>query len=740
MYGFGVESGTLYYKSGGNHDFYRSKNRDGTPNGTLRAGSYSGDGSLLTGIASSAQGVLADNSVQLTGETTQTIEGNIITKHTGQISDALKITHNSNDVFLQLFKRANQSTPDIFFRTSGNSYINAGNLGINTTTPTERLDVVGNVKATNFIGSGSQLTEVVKTSGSQEVGGFKRFTSDIALANTDVINTLKIGRLDGYTYAQSSRFIGMYLVGLSGSNNIIIGGGTGGAKSATQITLATNSDPESLSSTNRVLINHLKAEFFVPIIGDGSQLTGVASAAQGALADNSVQLNGNQTIEGVKTFNDIMSASGIFSTEGNVIRVPNPKGGSSGNLGNANSVGAIKIRLPKKGSSTMLSFVVDIYDYVNNRSVSLFISGYDHTSQWLQTTAKILSENTSQDYNVRFGHDGTYSCVWIGELSTTWQYPKVIVRDFLGGFSNVNSGWAENWQMSRVTSFDTVQTTKIGNLVASDFNKLKNLSAASTQLVLGNGTGINQNTFASAAQGVLADNSVQLTGETSQEIAGSIVIKNNLDVENTLFADVLRVTRTSGIEFANGGIPGSSIKTDANNTVIISTRLPSVPYTELKTIYINTAGNVGIATGTPSYKLDVSGEGRFTGDLRCLSLIQTSQRNQKKEIVDIQKTTGKKIDFKQFKYIDSIDGSNRKRYGVVVEDIEGEYPELVYTGVDGVKGVNYIDLLIKRVAELEKELEDATGGVTTTQTIVVDGKGNTKQLVFVNGLLQEISK
>jgi hypothetical protein len=266
MYGFGVESGTLYYKSGGNHDFYRSKNRDGTPNGTLRAGSYSGDGSLLTGIASSAQGVLADtalqpfidntdvifrtdgantftisrngnldgstpsldmindssttrlratgglsfwnrplngtlsesarftdngnfavgqltatekvevngnvkatsfigsgsqltgvattaqgvladNSLQLTGESTQTIEGNIITKHTGQISDALTITHNSNDVFLKLFKRANQSTPDIFFRTNGNSYINAGNVGIGTITPTEKLEINGNVKA-----------------------------------------------------------------------------------------------------------------------------------------------------------------------------------------------------------------------------------------------------------------------------------------------------------------------------------------------------------------------------------------------------------------------------------------------------------------------------------------------------------------------------------------------------------------------------------------------------------------
>jgi hypothetical protein len=66
MYGFGVESGVLYYKSGGNHDFYRSKNQDGTPNGTVRAGSYSGDGSLLTGV------------VKTTGSVSQTINSSIV--------------------------------------------------------------------------------------------------------------------------------------------------------------------------------------------------------------------------------------------------------------------------------------------------------------------------------------------------------------------------------------------------------------------------------------------------------------------------------------------------------------------------------------------------------------------------------------------------------------------------------------------------------------------------------------
>jgi len=136
------------------------------------------------------------------------------------------------------------------------------------------------------------------------------------------------------------------------------------------------------------------------------------------------------------------------------------------------------------------------------------------------------------------------------------------------------------------------------------------------------------------------------------------------------------------------------------------------PYMSFRTTSVDDAltiwqGSVGVGgIGIPSYTLDVDGEGRFTGDLRCLSLIQTSQRDQKKDIADIDKTKPKAIPFKEYKYKSSIDGSERKRYGVVAEDIENDYPELVHTGADGVKGINYIDLLIKRVAELEKELED----------------------------------
>lgn len=117
-------------------------------------------------------------------------------------------------------------------------------------------------------------------------------------------------------------------------------------------------------------------------------------------------------------------------------------------------------------------------------------------------------------------------------------------------------------------------------------------------------------------------------------------------------------------------------------------------------VRITSIGNVGIGTSTPLYLLDAA------GTIRCTSLIQTSQSDKKENISDIDKSKPRAIPFKEYRYKSDIDSTGRKRYGVLVEDIEDDYPELVYVDSNGDKAVNYIDLLVKRVAELEKELED----------------------------------
>ena len=61
------------------------------------------------------------------------------------------------------------------------------------------------------------------------------------------------------------------------------------------------------------------------------------------------------------------------------------------------------------------------------------------------------------------------------------------------------------------------------------------------------------------------------------------------------------------------------------------------------------------------------------------------------------------VDFVEFTMI--ADSSNRKKYGVIAQELERIAPELVYTNSDGRKSVAYIDLLVAKVAELERRLK-----------------------------------
>lgn len=182
-----------------------------------------------------------------------------------------------------------------------------------------------------------------------------------------------------------------------------------------------------------------------------------------------LDVNGNLKITGLS------NQAGIYSIENGVIRVVNPKGASA-NLGNGNITGAIKIKLPTTvyRSDDMIRFTVEIFEYNTDESFTLLVGGYNNgIGGWMYPFAQILGSKEDRDIQVRFGEDGTSNCIWIGELNSSWQYPQVAVTNFIQGFSTVRKEWAEGWNISLVTAFDTVQVTKTNNFIWGDWNKLK---------------------------------------------------------------------------------------------------------------------------------------------------------------------------------------------------------------------------------------------------------------------------
>lgn len=145
--------------------------------------------------------------------------------------------------------------------------------------------------------------------------------------------------------------------------------------------------------------------------------------------------------------------------------IPMPLGGTYTNY-SGNVTGAIKIKLPVLYTSDMLGFWVDITNYTDptssnnytdisnsNSSVSYYISGWNsgYSNSWGGVTAYCLGGGTLAGLKVRFGDDGTNCCIIIGETTTNWYFPQIVVRDFnQGDFRDegFKTAFLKNWGVS----------------------------------------------------------------------------------------------------------------------------------------------------------------------------------------------------------------------------------------------------------------------------------------------------
>jgi hypothetical protein len=175
----------------------------------------------------------------------------------------------------------------------------------------------------------------------------------------------------------------------------------------------------------------------------------------------SINSSGDLALEGL-----ITTKRGINDTTGtsSALRIELPGGAAYATSTNV-VTGAIKIRLPvlKSSANTMLMMRVKVYNYDGDAvgtSRIFEIGGYPYApGNWYNVFACQTSMSTVTALNVRYGYDAAgYTCVWIGETNTTWNYPQVFVTEFEAGYSNYSATtWASNWAITFETSFNTVE-------------------------------------------------------------------------------------------------------------------------------------------------------------------------------------------------------------------------------------------------------------------------------------------
>lgn len=127
--------------------------------------------------------------------------------------------------------------------------------------------------------------------------------------------------------------------------------------------------------------------------------------------------------------------------------------------------------------------------------------------------------------------------------------------------------------------------------------------------------------------------------------------------------------------------------------------------TASSTLVLNTAGQVGVGK-TPSYSLDTN------GDIRANSTVYTSDARLKKDVSTLDNalelvTKLRGVHFEWIKPAD--DGQKGVQTGLIAQEVEKVYPELVRTDKEGWKSVNYASLvapLIEAVKELKAMLDN----------------------------------
>ena len=128
-------------------------------------------------------------------------------------------------------------------------------------------------------------------------------------------------------------------------------------------------------------------------------------------------------------------------------------------------------------------------------------------------------------------------------------------------------------------------------------------------------------------------------------------------------------------------------------------------------LYVTTDGVIGGDSqltngGTSMFGLKINGGIEATNGMISPTYLNSSDERLKKNIEtisedDIDKV--KNIDLKSYVF----KSDNSKHYGVIAQDVEKVgLSELVTNGADGMKSVDYISLLILKIAELENEIKN----------------------------------
>jgi cell division protein FtsB len=130
---------------------------------------------------------------------------------------------------------------------------------------------------------------------------------------------------------------------------------------------------------------------------------------------------------------------------------------------------------------------------------------------------------------------------------------------------------------------------------------------------------------------------------------------------------------------------------------------------------IDASGNVGVGTTSPNYKLEVIGDIRASGNLIANATTYSSDVRWKQNIEPLRGSLERLSHLKGVSYywrqseFPEMNFNERKQIGLIAQDVEKEFPELVLTNKLGFKSVNYAALVAPIIQALQELAHQAIG-------------------------------
>jgi hypothetical protein len=132
---------------------------------------------------------------------------------------------------------------------------------------------------------------------------------------------------------------------------------------------------------------------------------------------------------------------------------------------------------------------------------------------------------------------------------------------------------------------------------------------------------------------------------------------------------------------------------------------PTVSQAEWIFSKINTTGEISITPANKTKSVYIYKDLYVNG-----SIYNTSDKNHKEEIKPISDSKIEKLlDLEPVEYKLKTDTKNKKHFGLIAQDVEEIYPELISDGNLGFKTVNYMELiplLLLKMKNMQKEIDD----------------------------------